>query len=193
MIIQLTQSSSHHVTCILMVVSSIQYTIMWLCPWLECLSKVLKGTSGWLEWLHGLQETSTYPMVTQNNFWHLWRATQENLARTWTLGHGFRVIYIKNASKSVSGKQNHSLQLGNAEQTKPRKELTSSMAKSSMCSVGTNLVQGVNLCNLILDCLKTIGLYRGRHSPSTPLQLGPRQNTHMPKSTKRRRRRRRCD
>ena len=37
------------------------------------------------------------------------------------------------------------------------------MAKLSMCSVGTNLVQGVNLCNLILDCLKTIGLYRGKH------------------------------
>ena len=80
----------------------------------------------------------------------------------------------------------------NAEQTKPRKELTSSMAKPSMCSVGTNLIQGVNLCNLILDCLKTIGLYMGRHSPSALLQLGPRQNTYMPKSTKRRRRRR-CD
>ena len=85
----------------------------------------------------------------------------------------------------------------NAEQTKPRKELTSSMGKSSMCSVGTNLVQGVNLCNLIIDCLKTIGLYRGRHSPSAPLQLRPRQNTRLPKCTKsrrrRRRRRRRCD
>ena len=50
------------------------------------------------------------------------------------------------------------IDIKNAEQTKPRKELTSSMAKSSMCSVGTNLVQGVNLRNLILDCLKTIGL-----------------------------------
>ena len=78
----------------------------------------------------------------------------------------------------------------NVEQTKPRKELTSSMAKSSMCSVGTNLVQGVNLRNLILDYLKTIKLYRGRHSPSTPLQLGPHQNTHLPKSTKSRRIRR---
>ena len=84
-----------------MVVSSIQYTIMWLRPWLECLSEVLKGTSGWLKWLHGLQETSTYPVVTQNNFWHLWRATQENPARTWTLDHRFKVICIKNASKSV--------------------------------------------------------------------------------------------
>ena len=98
-------------------------------------------------------------MVTQNNFWHLQRATQENLAKTWTLDHGFRVIYIKKYKQKCQILTSNK----NEEQTKPRKKITSSMAKSTMCSVSTNLVQGVNLCNLILDCLKTIGLYRGKH------------------------------
>lgn len=187
MIIQLTQSSSHHLTCILMVVSSIQYTIMWLHPWLECLSEVLKGTSGWLEWVHGLQENSTYPMVTQNKSWHLWRATQENLARTWTLDHGFRVICIKNASKSVrywhqikmQNKQNQEKNLHHQWQSRP-------------CVVSAPILYRVSIfATLYLIAWRPSG-YTGvdillllRYSLDLAKIL-------MPKSTKRRRRRR-CD
>ena len=64
----------------------------------------LRSTEGyeWLTWMSTWSPRNQYlPNGDSNNFWHLWRATHENLARTWTLDHGFRVICIKNASKSV--------------------------------------------------------------------------------------------